>query len=139
MTNIVQLAFEIAMDAHRWQRDLAGMPYITHPLAVASKVKTEDEFITALLHDVLEDSTYTVDDLRSAGMPEHIITALELLTHDKSVPYMDYIKSIKGNDLARTVKIADLEHNSDITRLPTITPADRERILKYQEAIKYLK
>lgn len=139
MTNIVMRAFEIASDAHKYQVDKAGAPYILHPLAVASKVTTADEFVTALLHDVLEDSHYTANDLRIAEIPEHIISALQLLTRDPNVPYMDYIKSIKVNDLARIVKLADLEHNSDITRLPTITSADRERLLKYQEAIKYLK
>lgn len=138
MINIVMMALKIASEAHKDQIDKAGRPYILHPLTVACKATTEDECVAGLLHDVVEDSSYTFDDLRMAGIPEHIIEALRLLTHDKKVAYMDYISKIKGNDLARAVKLADLEHNSDLSRLTNITDTDRERITKYKQAVEYL-
>lgn len=134
----LQIALRIAMKAHRGQLDRGGQPYIFHPLKVATMTSSFDEFVTALLHDVIEDSDYTADDLRADGIPEHIMEALCLLTHDKDEPYMDYIRKIKGNDLARAVKLADLKHNSDLSRLAEITDRDRARAEKYKQAIKLL-
>lgn len=136
--NICSVALKIAMDAHAGQTDKGGKPYILHPLTVAVQSRSYDEFVTALLHDVLEDSSYTAEDLRAAGIPENIIRALELLTHRKDEPYLDYVRRVGTDPLARAVKLADLRHNSDLSRLPTITDADRERLKKYQAAMEIL-
>lgn len=131
-------ALAIAMDAHKGQVDRAGAPYILHPLTVASHMGTDAGCITALLHDVMEDSDYTEDDLRNAGIPEFILDALRLLTHDKSEPYFDYIQRIRGNELASAVKLADLRHNMDLSRLPKVTEQDLERVEKYRKAMDML-
>lgn len=136
--DILTTALHIAMDAHDGQVDRAGKPYIYHPLTVASMTDNFDAFVTALLHDVMEDSHYTTEDLQQAGIPDHIIAALRLLTHDKEEPYLDYVQSVKENDLARAVKLCDLKHNSDLSRLPEVTEQDRERAEKYRKAMDLL-
>lgn len=136
MSNILQNALRIAVKAHEGQVDRAGKSYIYHPLTVATMTSTFDEFVTALLHDVLEDSDYTPTDLIAEGIPQHIVDALLLLAHKKSEPYMEYVARIKDNDLARAVKIADLTHNSDLSRLPFITDKDLERAKKYRQALE---
>ena len=139
MIDRIKAARELAKRAHDGQLDKAGEPYINHPLAVASGVGDDEAaIIVALLHDTIEDTALTFDDLKDFLTAEEM-SALKLLTHDKAVPYVDYVRAIKGNDLARRVKIADLKHNMDLTRLPTLTDADRERIeTKYKPALKYL-
>jgi len=136
--DVLCAALRIAMSAHDGQVDRAGKPYIFHPLQVASMTDSYDALVAALLHDVMEDSDYTADDLRSAGIPDHIIDALQLLTHDKDVPYMDYVRKIKGNDLAKAVKLADLKHNSDLSRLSVVTDKDLSRVDKYKAAMALL-
>lgn len=131
-------AFSIAYRAHYGQKDKAGKNYIWHPVTVAFKTKSRDAFVTALLHDVLEDSDCTPDDLRDAGIPENIIGALLLLTHAKGQDYMEYVKGLKHNPLAREVKIADLTHNSDLSRLPEVTAKDLKRAAKYKMALSIL-
>ena len=93
----------------------------------------------ALLHDVVEDSDITLDNLSSNGIPKNVIDALRLLTHDSSIPYLEYIRALKSNDIARAVKLADLAHNIDLTRLDEITPEDIRRKEKYMKAIEILK
>ena len=90
--------------------------------------------LAALLHDVAEDSDCTIEDLKKEGFSADTIEALRLLTHEKSVPYMDYIAALKGNPIARKVKLADLVHNSDIGRLAIVTDKDLKRMEKYQKA-----
>ena len=136
--DVLSTALRIAMNAHDGQVDRAGRPYIYHPLTVATMTDSYDAFVAALLHDVMEDSDYTADDLRMAGIPAHIVDALLLLTHDKDVPYMDYVRKIKGNDLARAVKLADLTHNSDLSRLKYVTDKDLARADKYKAAMALL-
>lgn len=136
--DVLSAALRVAIDAHAGQVDRAGRPYIEHPLTVASMTGSYDEFVTALLHDVLEDSAYTAEDLRHAGIPEHIIEALCLLTHEDDEPYMTYIRKIKTNELAAAVKMADLKHNSDLSRLPVVTDKDRMRAAKYKAAMELL-
>ncbi len=133
-----ELALKIATDAHKGQVDKAGVEYINHPLKVASLVYNENEKIVALLHDTIEDTYITEQHLIDYGFSNEIIEAVKVLTHSKDVPYMDYIQKIKGNKLARKVKIADLTHNSDLTRLKNITEKDRKRCEKYKKALMYL-
>lgn len=136
--NKYELALKIATEAHKGQVDKAGVPYINHPLTVASLVDTEEEKIVALLHDTIEDTNITEQDLIDYGFPNEIVEAVKLLTHNKNVPYMDYVAKIKDNELARKVKIADLTHNSDLSRLKEITEKDKKRYEKYQKALLYL-
>ena len=120
------------------QEDKFGMPYIFHPVHLAEQMDSEDECIVALLHDVVEDTDVTMEDLEKEFSSE-VIEALKLLTHDKSVPYEEYVLDLKDNPIARKVKLADLNHNSDVTRLINITEKDIERNKKYENAIKLLK
>lgn len=137
--SIIETAIQIALDAHRGQVDKGDSPYILHPLRVMQGVKTEEEKVVAVLHDVVEDTHYTFDDLRRKGIPEKCIEALRLLTHDKRIPYIEYIRGLADNPLARTVKLADLKDNSDLSRLVLFTDRDRERQVRYKEAIAFLK
>ena len=132
------LARAIAEKAHADQVDKAGEPYIGHPAHVAASVEGDKAKAVAWLHDVVEDTSTTFDDLRAAGVDDEVLVALELLTHDKSAPFMEYVAAIKKNDLARTVKLADLAHNSDLSRLPEVTETDLRRVEKYRQAIEVL-
>ena len=116
-TNIsqIEVALEIAMKAHKGQRDLDGMPVILHPLTVALKGNNESEIVAGLLHDVVEDTDWTFDDLLEAGIKPEVVDVLRLLTHSKDEPYMDYVQRIADshNPIAINVKCNDLEHNLD--------------------------
>ena len=139
MSSLIGIAMHIAWVAHRGQLDKGGSPYIQHPLAVASKMETENEIITALLHDVVEDSDFTIHSLELLDFPKEVVDALKLLTHDPGVEYFDYILALKGNELAKKVKLADLEHNSRRDRLPdNPTEKDRKRLKKYAHARELL-
>lgn len=125
-------AFFIAARAHKGQRDKGGKPYIFHPLNVSLNVKGKDEKIVALLHDVIEDTAYTIDDLKF--LTEDQREALLLLTHDKEKSYMAYVEAIKKNKIASRVKLADLDQNMKLKRLKTVTEKDLERLEKYKRA-----
>ena len=116
----------------------AGVDYINHPLTVASKCSSEKEKIVALLHDVIEDTQVTIEDLR-LFFDEEIVEAINLLTHREEDDYMTYLAKIKNNKLAKIVKIADLENNMDLSRLPNPTEKDYQRLEnKYKPAYKFL-
>lgn len=138
-TDLTRKAMKIAYDAHAGQVDKAGLPYINHPLHLAEQMETEDTCVVALLHDVVEDTPVTLDDLKKAGFTEIQMQAIEAMTHEKGVPYMDYVKKLKENKIAVIVKLADIKHNSDITRIENPTEKDIKRLDKYSEAIKLLK
>jgi len=137
-----QIALELAYNAHRDQVDKGGNPYILHPisLALSERAVSSDQKIVCLLHDVVEDTKTTFEDMSKAGIEDHIIRALELLTHKNNVDYHAYIHNIKksGNDLAINCKIIDLTHNADLTRIPNPTKEDRKRVVKYNEALNIL-
>ncbi len=135
-TPLTKLALEICFEVHKKQEDKSGLPYVFHPFHVAEQMDNEMEICTALLHDVMEDGKVGINNLRD--FPDPIVDALKLLTHDKEVPYLDYIRALKDNPIARKVKIADLQHNSDLDRLDFVTDEDRARVEKYQEALKIL-
>ena len=139
MTDKEKLAYAIAYVAHKGQTDKVGVEYINHPLTVASLCKTEDERVVALLHDVVEDTNITLNDLSIFFEPK-IIEALKLLTHTDDEPYLEYIAKIKENNLSKTVKIADLTHNMDLSRMKTPTSKDYDRVEnKYKPAMELLK
>ena len=138
MTDKVKLAYAIALAAHKGQVDKAGNDYINHPLNVASKCKTEKEKIVALLHDVVEDTNVTLEDLKKF-FDSDIIEAINLLTHKEEDTYMEYLTRIKNNPIAKNVKIQDLKHNMDLSRIPNPTTKDYERLEnKYKPALEFL-
>jgi (p)ppGpp synthase/HD superfamily hydrolase len=114
------------------------MPYVLHPFHLAEQMVDEITTVVALLHDVVEDTDYTLEDIRALGFPEEVAAALTLLTHDPAVPYMEYVARIGRDSVARAVKLADLEHNSDTTRLDRVTQKDLDRVEKYREAMGIL-
>ena len=130
-------AINIAYNAHMGQIDKFGIPYIFHPMHLAEQMDTEEECIVAILHDVVEDTKITFNQLEK-DFSGRVIEALKLLTHDKSVPYDDYIINLKDNPIAKKVKLADLKHNSDSSRLEHITTKDINRLEKYKNALNIL-
>lgn len=138
-TELTKKAINLCFEAHKAQMDKSGVPYVFHPFHLAEQMKDENSTCVALLHDVVEDTEYTFEDILAMGFPSEIIEALKLLTHDE-VPYMDYVREIKSNPIARAVKLADLNHNSDLTRFAgqDITERDMKRREKYQKAIELL-
>lgn len=137
-TDLTNKAMRIAYKAHAGQFDKSQVPYIFHPYHLAEQMKTEHEVIVALLHDVLEDTDITLTDLQQEGFPCDVLEALRLLTHDRSVPYLEYIAGLKDNPLAKKVKMADLRHNSDVTRLEGIDEEAGKRLKKYGAALQLL-
>ena len=137
-TTLTKKAMMITFNAHKEQFDKTGLPYIFHPFHLAEQMTDENSTCVALLHDVVEDTDITFEDLQKEGFTEEIIDSLKLLTHNSDVPYMECVKLIKTNPTARLVKLADLKHNSDLTRLNEISEEDIIRYNKYQEAIKLL-
>ena len=131
-------AYEIAKKAHLGQIDKAGEDYIKHPEKVDSFVNSDEEKAVAYLHDVIEDTELTLEDLREYGFSEEVLKAVDVITKKKGQDYQTYLNSVKENKLARVVKLADLRHNSDLTRLINITEKDIERKEKYQKAIDFL-
>ena len=137
-TAMTKKAMMLCFEAHRDQVDKSGLPYVFHPFHLAEQMEDEDCVVTALLHDVMEDTGFTADDLRAMGFSETVLNALTQLTHADGTPYMDYVAKLKSNPIARAVKLADLCHNSDLSRLDTVTETDRQRVEKYRQAIALL-
>lgn len=136
-TNLTRKAMIIAYNAHQGQVDKAGVPYIFHPTHLAEQMDTETECIIALLHDVVEDTDVTFEELEKEFNTE-IIEVLKLLTRDKDTDYMKYIENLKVNPIAKKIKIADINHNADETRLDKITATDIIRREKYKRALELL-
>ena len=137
-TKLTRKAMILAYDAHKNQFDKSNVPYIYHPIHLAEQMDTELECIVALLHDVVEDTEITFKALEKE-LPEEVVDLLKILTHDKKVDYMDYIRNVKKSVIATKIKIADLEHNADITRLDNITLDDIKRTEKYKKALEILR
>lgn len=131
---MLEKARKIAEKAHAGQRDKGGNPYILHPIRVMERCETELEKITAVLHDVLEDSEYTLEDLRKEGFADEILEALICLTHLEGEGYMEYIERVCKNPLATRVKYADLQDNMDLSRILHPTEKDYARLEKYKKA-----
>jgi (p)ppGpp synthase/HD superfamily hydrolase len=137
-TDLTKKALKLCFEAHKEQTDKSGMPYVFHPFHLAEQMADETTTVVALLHDVVEDTELTFEDLEKQGFNDEIIKALMLLTHEKSVPYMEYVGEIKKNKIATKVKLADLKHNSDLSRLSVIDEKALKRKEKYEKAIKFL-
>ncbi len=137
-TDLTKKALKLCFESHKNQVDKSDMPYVFHPFHLAEQMTDETTTVVALLHDVVEDTDVSFKDLEKQGFSDEIISALKLLTHDESVPYMDYIEAIKKNSIATKVKLADLKHNSDLTRLTVVDEKALGRKEKYEKAIKFL-
>lgn len=137
-TELTKKAMKLCYAAHKDQVDKSGIPYVFHPIHLAEQMKDEYTTVTALLHDVVEDTEYTLSDLRDLGIPEQVLQALTLLTHDDRVPYLEYVAKIRENPIAREVKLADLHHNSDLSRLDHVDERAIARAEKYRKAIELL-
>ena len=131
-------AIELAKQHHEGQTDKARKPYIEHPLRVMNQMESEEEKIVAVLHDIVEDTDISLDDLRNEGFSKEVVDAVECLTKQDGENYDSYIERISFNPLAVKIKLADLEDNRDLTRLPEVTDKDLERIEKYDKALEKL-
>jgi (p)ppGpp synthase/HD superfamily hydrolase len=131
-------AIEIAAKAHAGQVDEAGQPYVLHPLRMMLAVTMPEARMAAVLHDIVEDTTVTLDELRAAGFPATVLEAVEALTKREGEDYEAFIRRVAPNPIAREVKLADLRDNSDLSRIAEPTERDRDRIKKYNQAIAYL-
>jgi (p)ppGpp synthase/HD superfamily hydrolase len=134
-------AVAIASKVHATQRDKGGKSYILHPIRVMMRLRTDDEELMsiAILHDVVEDSDWTLAALRAEGFSDRVIDALSLLTHDHVDSYEEYVKKIATNRDATRIKLEDLRDNSDITRLKGLREKDFKRMEKYHRAYLYLR
>ena len=130
----IETALEIAIKAHKNQTDRYGKPYIFHPLRVMMNVDNDEDKVAAILHDVVEDSDITLDDLRKEGFPDEIINAVDCLTKRDGEEYIDYINRVLTSPIAKRVKLADLKDNMDLKRIDVITEKDIVRLNKYLKA-----
>ena len=130
------LAF--AYEKHKGQVDKSGVDYILHPITVSLSCVSDSAKIVALLHDVLEDTDATIDDLVKLDLTKEEIEAIKLLTKPRKEDYMHYVKRVAENPIAREVKMCDLRHNMDISRLKHITEKDMQRVERYKQAYHYL-
>ena len=131
-------AMDIATAAHAGQTDKFGMPYILHVTRVMERGITWEEKICGLLHDLIEDTPWTLNELTKEGFPEYIVEIIGLLTKPEGADYLEYVKQIGAHPLARRVKLNDLQDNMDIRRMPELTAKDAERLNKYLKAFELL-
>ena len=139
-TPLTKAAMEIAYRAHHGQLDKSGVPYIFHPIHLAEQMDDEYSCCVALLHDTVEDTDLTLEDLK-AIFPKEVTDAVALMTHEKGTDYFDYVWAIKENPIARKVKLADLAHNSDQTRCIGSDLSEERKAawrIKYEKATKIL-
>ena len=139
MTQTLERAIAIAATAHAGQVDKGGAPYILHPLKVMLRMTTLEERIVAVLHDVVEDCEISLDDLRKEGFSEVVLGAIESVTKVPGESYEDFVERAAQNPIVRVVKLADLEENSDLSRIASPSWEDLERIEKYRRAIGRLR
>ncbi|MFH0021217.1 HD domain-containing protein [Pseudomonas fluorescens] len=139
MTQTLERAIAIAATAHAGQVDKGGAPYILHPLKVMLRMTTLEERIVAVLHDVVEDCGVSLNDLREEGFSEEVLSAIESVTKVPGESYEDFVDRAAQNPIGRAVKLADLEENSDISRIASPGWEDLERIEKYRRAIARLR
>ena len=134
----LQRAIEISVTAHKGQVRKDGSPYVLHPLRLMMSVNSADEKIVAVLHDVVEDTDITMQQLEDEGFSKQVLAALRLVTHDDGTSYENYITNIKGNPIARAVKLADLRDNTNVFEIPKLSAKDLQRLEKYHRAYKTL-
>jgi (p)ppGpp synthase/HD superfamily hydrolase len=132
-------AILIATQAHQGQKDRYGANYILHPLRVMFKVYSEEEKIVAILHDVIEKTDWTLEELREQGFSEGVVEAVNLLTRRDDQDYMNYIEKLKGNYIARKVKLADIEDNMNPQRMDQLSDKNFEKLARLHKAWIILK
>ena len=137
-TPMTKKAIKVMYENHKNQVDKSGIPYVFHPFHIAEQMDDENTTIVALLHDIVEDTDMTFEQLENEGFSREVIDALMLLTHNPNEDYYDYVKRIGTNPIAKAVKIKDLEHNMDLSRLDSISGWDLERVEKYKYCHDYL-
>ena len=137
-TDKTKKAMKLCFEAHKNQVDKSGMPYVFHPFHVAEQMTDAATTIVALLHDVVEDTDYTLEDLAAEGFGKDILEAVALMTHEDDIPYLDYVAKLKESPIARAVKLADLAHNSDLSRIGEVDDETKQRLEKYKKAIALL-
>jgi (p)ppGpp synthase/HD superfamily hydrolase len=135
----LEKAILIAAQAHLGQRDKGGAPYILHPLRMMMRMESEATMMAAVLHDVVEDSDWTLEQLRGEGFSEEVLLAVDCLTRRDGESYDEFVARAQANPIARRVKIADLEDNMNVKRIGEMTPKDLARIEKYHRAWRILK
>ncbi|MCC9604415.1 hypothetical protein LOC68_00810 [Blastopirellula sp. JC732] len=137
----IEKAVAIAAQAHAGVKDKQGQPYLLHPIRVMMGVEGEAAQIVAVLHDVVEDTSFTFDDLEQEGFSDEVLAALRLVTHEKDQPYADYVIACKANPITRQVKLSDLRDNANLSRLllrPDQFERDAERMQKYVLSYRFL-
>lgn len=134
----LERAIAIAVEAHTGQVDKAGQPYILHPIRVMLGVKTPEARIASILHDVVEDSDWTIEDLRREGFCEVVISAVDAVTRRDGESYEEFVDRSGQHPLGRIVKIADLTDNANLCRIPNPTEKDRARLQRYLKALATL-
>jgi hypothetical protein len=135
----LEQAIAIAAKAHAGQVDKAGAPYVLHPLRMMLRVSTTEERITAVLHDVVEDCGISLEELRAEGFSEIVIEAINSITRKPDESYETFVRRAAANPVGRQVKLADLEDNSDLSRIANPSVRDHERIAKYRRAIETIR
>ncbi|HEX5836347.1 MAG TPA: hypothetical protein VFY26_00860 [Anaerolineales bacterium] len=136
---LIETSLQIALRAYAGKVDKAGREYILHPLRVMAKMRTELEMSAALLHDVLEDSEITAEELLAEGIPAQVVEAVQRLTKNENEDYMDFVARAGKNRIAAAVKLADIEDNIDVLRLSSLDETDLARVRKYHAAWRLLK
>lgn len=137
-TATLEDAISIAALAHKGQTDKAGNPYLLHPLRMMMQMKSEAAMMVAVLHDVVEDADWTLEQLRERGFSEEVLTAVDCVTNRTGESYEEFIERVQTNSIAKQVKIADLEDNMNIRRINEISPKDLERLEKYHKSWRLL-
>jgi len=135
----IEKAISIAIEAHKGKVDKAGAPYILHPLRVMFQMETKEEMIAAVLHDVLEDTAITPDQLKEMGFSETVLEALDSVTKRAGETYEDFVRRAALHPIGKKIKLADLRDNMDLSRLEEITDNDIKRVKKYHGALKIIK
>lgn len=140
MTKIATIedAISVAARAHKGQKDKAGTPYLLHPLRMMLRMDSETAMMAAVLHDVVEDTDWTLERLRDAGFAEEVVEAIDCLTHREGESYEEFVGRVRANPIARQVKVADLEDNMNIRRIGQLGAKDLERLEKYHRAWRVL-
>ncbi|MBI2569449.1 MAG: GTP pyrophosphokinase [Candidatus Schekmanbacteria bacterium] len=138
VADLLERAIALCVTAHQGQRDKAGAPYALHPLRISLAVASPEASVTALLHDVVEDTEWTLDGLRREGFPEALVAAVDCLTRRDGESYEDFVERVAANPLAREVKLADLADNLDVRRIEAVTDRDLQRLERYHRAWKRL-
>lgn len=136
--DLLAKAIKIATEAHQGQKDRYGAPYILHPLRVMQRLMTLAEKTVGILHDVVEDTDWTFEALKKEGFPDDLLAALKAVTKQDGEDYEQFVRRSAANPLGRRVKLADLEDNMDLRRMPQVSEKDVPRLAKYVKAWHFL-